>query len=102
MDSLLQYMKETRLDNPEISVRDRRLTELDEIVQEVRETEEWETVGMSIYSQGIAQGIKSVVRNMLERGMSDEDICSLTECSEGLVEEVREEIKGGQLAVPKK
>ncbi len=95
--SLLQYMKETRLDNPGISVMDRRLTELDEIVQEVKETEEWEAVGMSIYSQGISQGItqgiKSVIRNMLERGMSDDDICSLTECGKELIDEIREEIK---------
>ena len=54
--SLLQYMKETRLDNPNISVKDKRLTELDEIVQEVKESEEWETVSMSIYSRGIQKG----------------------------------------------
>ena len=54
--SLLQYMKETRLDNPHISVKDKRLTELDEIVQEVKESEEWETVSMSIYSRGIQKG----------------------------------------------
>ena len=54
--SLLQYMKETRLDNPHISVKDKRLTELDEIVQEVKESEEWETVSMSIYSRGINLG----------------------------------------------
>ena len=54
--SLLQYMKETRLDNPNISVKDKRLTELDEIVQEVKESEEWEAVSMSIYSRGIQKG----------------------------------------------
>ena len=54
--SLLQYMKETRLDNPGITVKDKRLVELDEIVQEVKESEEWEAVSMSIYSQGIQRG----------------------------------------------
>ena len=38
--SLLQYMKETRLDNPEILVKDKRIIELDEIVTEVKESEE--------------------------------------------------------------
>ena len=32
--SMLQYMKETRIDNPEIVVKDSRLLELDEIVNE--------------------------------------------------------------------
>ena len=39
--SLLQYMKETHLDNPEILVRDARIIELDQVVQEVKESEEW-------------------------------------------------------------
>ena len=38
--SLLQYMKDTRLDNPEIKVKDERLIELDRIVSEVKESEE--------------------------------------------------------------
>ena len=35
--SLLQYMKDTRLDNPEIKVKDERLIELDRIVSEVNQ-----------------------------------------------------------------
>ena len=46
--SLLQYMKDTRLDNPEIKVKDERLIELDRIVSEVKESEEWEAVEMNI------------------------------------------------------
>ena len=38
--SLLQYMKDTRLDNPDIIVKDKRLLELDEIVTEVKQDEE--------------------------------------------------------------
>ena len=34
--SLLQYMKDTRLENPEIVVRDERIIRLYEIVQEVK------------------------------------------------------------------
>lgn len=59
--SLLQYMKETRLSNPEILVQDEQIRKLDHIVNEVRESEEWEAVRMSIFSiaheQGMAQGI---------------------------------------------
>ena len=52
--SLLQYMKDTRLDNPEIKVKDERLIELDRIVSEVKESEEWEAV--NILEVGISNG----------------------------------------------
>lgn len=54
--SLLQYMKDTRLDNPDIVVRDERLVRLDEIVGEVRQSEEWEAVKMNILEIGEARG----------------------------------------------
>ena len=54
--SLLQYMKKTTLDNPEILVKDARIVELDKIVQEVKESEEWEAVKMSILSIGVEKG----------------------------------------------
>ena len=54
--SLLQYMKRTRLDNPEITVKDPRILKLDQIVSEVKESEEWEGVKMSILSVGIEKG----------------------------------------------
>ena len=56
--SLLQYMKKTRLDNSEIIVDDGRLTRLDEAVTEVKQSEEWEAVKMSILSVGIEYGEK--------------------------------------------
>lgn len=37
--SLLQYMKETRLDNPKILVQDSRMEKLAEIVEEVKQSE---------------------------------------------------------------
>ena len=46
--SLLQYMKDTRLDE--------RLIELDRIVSEVKESEEWEAVEMNILEVGISNG----------------------------------------------
>ena len=54
--SLLQYMKKTTLDNPEILVKDERIVELDKIVQEVKESEEWEELQMSILSIGVEKG----------------------------------------------
>lgn len=54
--SLLQYMKETSLENPNILVKDERLLKLDAIVQEVKESEEWEDVRMNIYELGIQKG----------------------------------------------
>ena len=44
-------------------------------------------------SQGISQGTEQmasiVIRNMLLRGQSDEDIMSITECSKDKIDEVR-------------
>ena len=54
--SLLQYMKNTTLDNPDITVRDERLVELDRIVTEVKENEEWEAVQMNLIEIGIEKG----------------------------------------------
>ena len=54
--SLLQYMKNTRLDNPEITVKDDRIVRLDEIVQEVKQSEEWEAVKMNLIEIGEARG----------------------------------------------
>lgn len=59
--SLLQYMKNTRLDNPDIIVRDERIRRLDKIVEEVRESEEWEAVQMNIMEIAMERG--------MERGM---------------------------------
>ncbi|MDE6699545.1 MAG: Rpn family recombination-promoting nuclease/putative transposase [Acetatifactor sp.] len=60
--SLLQYMKHTTLDNPDILVKDERILELDRIVSEVKQSEEWEAVKMNILEIGLQQGI--------ERGMA--------------------------------
>ncbi len=54
--SLLQYMKDTRLDNPEIIVKDERIKEIDDIVTEVKQSEEWEAVKMNILQIGEEHG----------------------------------------------
>ena len=56
--SLLQYMKKSELDNPEILVRDERIMNLNRIVEEVKKSEESEDVRMSIYSVGVEDGIE--------------------------------------------
>lgn len=56
--SLLQYMKHTTLDNPDVTAKDERITRLDEIVSEVKQSEEWEEVRMNIYEMGIERGIE--------------------------------------------
>ena len=54
--SLLQYMKNTTLDNPEILVRDKRIRKLDQIVKEVKQSEEWEAAKMNILEIGMEKG----------------------------------------------
>lgn len=54
--SLLQYMKDTTLENPNIIVKDKRILKLAEIVEEVKQSEEWEAIHTSIYSMGIEKG----------------------------------------------
>ena len=56
MVNLLQYMKETRLDNPDILVKDSRIEKIAEIVEEVKQSDEWEAVKMSILSIGVEHG----------------------------------------------
>lgn len=56
--SLLQYMKDTRMDNPEIIVQDERIKQIDAIVAEVKQSEEWEAVRMNILQIGEEHGRK--------------------------------------------
>lgn len=112
--SLLQYMKNTRLDNSDITVKDERILDLDRIVEDVKRSEEWEVVEMGILEiglargmergmergrelgieQGIEQSIRTVVENMLRHNLSDEDIMLYTECKKELIDKVRQEING--------
>ncbi|MDE7269606.1 MAG: Rpn family recombination-promoting nuclease/putative transposase [Acetatifactor sp.] len=79
--SLLQYMKHTTLDNPDIIVKDERILELDRIVSEVKQSEEWEAVKMNILEiglqqgieRGMAQGIQGMVETCQEVGISQSE-----------------------------
>ena len=66
--SLLQYMKNTTLDNPEIQVQDKRIVELDKIVTEVRESEEWEEVKMTILELGMTKGVELGIQQGIQQG----------------------------------
>ena len=69
--SLLQYMKNTDLDNPDISVKDERIVELDKIVGEVRQSEEWEAVKMNILEIGIEKGRKKGIEEGIDLGRAE-------------------------------
>ena len=68
--SLLQYMKNTTLENPDIVVKDERIVELDRIVSEVKQTEEWEAVKMNILEIGMAKGEEIGLAKGEEIGMA--------------------------------
>lgn len=92
--SLLQYMKNTTLDNPEIQVLDERIVELDKIVTEVRESEEWEEAKMTIYELGIQQGIDRMLIQKtckkLAKGYSAEEIANHLEEDETTIRTIVE------------
>lgn len=69
--SLLQYMKNSTLSNPEILVIDDRIRRLDAIVTEVKQSEEWEDAHMSILSTGIDIGRKAGREEGLEEGRKE-------------------------------
>ena len=67
--SLLQYMRNTTLENPDITVRDERILDLAGIVEEVKQSEEWEAVKMNILEIGLAQGIEKGIEQGIEKGL---------------------------------
>lgn len=67
--SILQYIKNTTLSNPEIMVRDKRIIELNEIVQAVKQSEEWEVVRMTIMEYGMEYGMKYGMKYGIEQGI---------------------------------
>jgi len=97
--SLLQYMKETRLDNPEIIAKTSRMERLDSIVNEVKQSEEWEAVKMSILSIGIERGRSEGLAEGRAEGLTEgrakdraEAILELLEDYGAVPEEMRKKI----------
>ena len=67
--SLLQYMRNTTLDNSDIIVKDERIRHLDKIVGEIKQSEEWEAVKMNILEIGLEQGIERGMQIGIEQGI---------------------------------
>ena len=102
--SLLQYMKNTTIDNPEVKIKDKRIIMLDEIVNEVKQSEEWEAVKMNILEIGIEKGrqdglkigraegeaikLVSMIRRKLEKGLSVTAISEALELEDAYVQKV--------------
>ena len=92
--SLLQYMKETRIDNPEIIVHNKRIEKLDSIVSEVKQSEEWEDVRMSIMKYALEHGTAIGIEQGLQQGIV-ELICKKlkkNKTREQIADEVEEEL----------
>lgn len=94
--SLLQYMRKTDINNPNIIVKDERLVELDRIVTEVRESEEWEEIEMDLIdiytNRGISQGeLKKLIAQISRKKMknySTEETADMLETEISLVQKV--------------
>ena len=94
--SLLQYMRYTTLDNKDITIKDKRILDLDRIVEEVKQSEEWEAVKMNLLEIGIEKGIEQgieqsrteIIRNMLSNGLSSEKVSEVTQIPLDVVKEV--------------
>ena len=107
--SLLQYMKRTTLDNPEIRVKDERIVELDKIVQEVKESEEWEAVRMSILSIGMEKGMEKGMDRGIEvakkvfrlsaQGMAPEEIARRLDIPVEKVKQIMDHEKLGGISI---
>ena len=98
--SLLQYMRHTTLDNKDITVKDKRILDLDRIVEEVKQSEEWEAVKMNLLEIGIEKGIEQgiekgieqsrteIIQNMLNSGFTSEEVSKVTQIPLNVVREV--------------
>ena len=89
--SLLQYMKNTTIDNPEIIVKDILIVKLDEIVNEVKQSEEWEAVKMNILEIGIEKGREEGRKDGLQDGLT----IGRAEGEAKLVSMIRRKLKKG-------
>ena len=69
--SLLQYMKNTTLDDPNNFVTDERTQSLHRIVEEVKQSEEWEAVKMGILEIGLERGMEAGMETGIEVGRKE-------------------------------
>ena len=99
--SMLSYMKDTRLNNPDILVKDKRIVELNDIVEEVKDSEEWEAVKMNILEIGIEKGMQQgaekkmleLVEKKLKKGQTISQIADALEEREEKIQEIADSIQ---------
>ena len=70
-------------------VKDKRIVELNDIVEEVKESEEWEAVKMNILEIGIEKGIEQGLQQGLQQGVQQG-------AEKKLLEQVEKKLKKGQ------
>ena len=93
--SLLQYMKNTTIDNPEVKIKDKRIITLDEIVNEVKQSEEWEAVKMNILEIGIERGREEGREEGRKDGLQDGLKIGRAEGEAKLVTMIRRKLEKG-------
>lgn len=94
--SLLQYMKDTRSDNPDILCWDNRLVQIDRVVNEVKQSEEWEAAQMSILSIGLERGqtigearaLTELIVKKIKKGNTPEQIAEILEIDLSVVKKI--------------
>lgn len=91
--SLLQYMKYTTLNNENITVRDERILDLHRIVEEVKQSEEWEGVRMNILEIGFEQGKELGMREGRRIGIEEGIKEGIKEGKEMLVRNIESAMK---------
>lgn len=73
--SLLQYMKSSTLANPQVIVHDKRIEVLDNIVREVKKSEEWEEQCMNIWERGMKKSkVDDIFSFLSDIGVITDDI----------------------------
>lgn len=111
-------MKYTTLDNEDVTEKDGRILDLDKIVKEVKQSEEWEAVEMNIFEIGVERGkelgieqgkalgyeegrkdalrilVKSVEMNMKNFHMNLQEACAGLEISVEEYENAKRQIAG--------
>ena len=85
-------MKNTTLNNPDIVVKDERITELDQIVTEVKQSEEWEAVKVSLLSVGIGIGKEEGRRQGITEGLAN-SILTILKSKGTLTEQIISKVK---------
>ncbi len=77
---------------------------MDRIVEEVKQSEEWEAVKMNLLEIGIEKGIEQgieqsrteIIRNMLSSGLSSEEVSKVTQIPLDVVREAERKANGSK------